>query len=240
MCGRASLFTSSSTIGDRFDVSVPTDLSPSYNVAPEDDVAVIRDETPGRVETCSWGFVPHWADTPADWNGLINARTETADEKPAFRDAFTRSDDERPYSGGHCLVLADGFYEWQERTDGKQPFRVERKDGQPFAMAGLWSRWVGDGGESLVSVAVLTTEPNDLVEPLHHRMAVIFDADEERRWLSDSPQDKAELLVPHPGDGFTKYPISTAVNDPRNDSPELIEPVDVPESDPQTGLDQFG
>ncbi|MFC7115671.1 SOS response-associated peptidase [Natronoarchaeum sp. GCM10025703] len=239
MCGRSSLFASSSVIGERFDVSPPGAFEPSYNIAPEDDIPVIRDETPGRAELRSWGFVPHWADDPGDWNGLINARTETVDEKPAFRDAFRRTEDDGvTRTCGHCLVLADGFYEWQERTDGKQAFRIERSDGEPFAMAGLWSRW-SDGDHSLVTVTVLTTTPNDLMEPLHHRMPVVFDADEEREWLGESPPGKEELLAPHSGDGFEKYPISADVNNPRNDSPDIIEPVDAPESDPQTGLDQF-
>ncbi len=241
MCGRSSLFASPETLSSRFDAAVPAAYEPSYNVAPEDRIPVIRDEAPGRVELRSWGFVPHWADDPGEWNGLINARTETVDEKPAFRNAFARTgqgDRNRPI-GGHCLVLADGFYEWQERTDGKQPFRVQRADDQPFAMAGLWSRWT-DGDHSTITVTVLTTSPNELMEPLHHRMPVVFDADEERTWLSKSPQSKAELLDPHSGDDFEKYPISAAVNDPRNDSSDIIEPVDAPGSDPQTGLDQFG
>lgn len=239
MCGRSSLFASPATLEERFEASVPPAYEPSYNIAPEDDVPVVRDEASGRIELRSWGFVPHWADDPGEWNGLINARTETVDEKPAFRDAFERNRHRTPPTGGHCLVLADGFYEWQDRTDGKQAFRIERTDAEPFAMAGLWSRWT-DGDYSLVTVTVLTTTPNDLMEPLHHRMPVIFDADEERAWLGESPQTNAELLDPHPGDGFEKYPVSPAVNDPRNDSPEVIEPTDAPERDPQTGLDQFG
>jgi len=229
MCGRTSLFASPPVLEERFDVTVTEEYEPRYNVAPETPIAMIRDDAPETLDHLHWGFVPAWADDPAEWNGLINARAESIDEKPAFREAY----EER-----RCLVVADGFYEWQDRTDGTQPFRVERADGEPFAMAGVWSRWEGED-RAVESAAILTTEPNDLMEPLHHRMPVIFDADDERDWLDDEPPSKDDLLDPHSGDGFEKYPISTAVNDPTNDSPELIEPVDAPESDPQSGLDEF-
>ena len=236
MCGRTSLFASPAALEERFDVAVADEYEPRYNVAPETPIATIRDDSPDALEHLHWGFVPGWADDPGEWNGLINARTESIDEKPAFRDAFRRDTDGS--AAGRCLIVADGFYEWQDRTDGTQPFRVERADGEPFAMAGVWSRWEGED-RAVESTAILTTEPNELMDPLHHRMPVIFDADDERDWLGDEPPAKADLLEPHSGDGFEKYPISTAINDPSNDSPELVEPVDAPESDPQSGLDEF-
>ncbi|SNZ12400.1 Putative SOS response-associated peptidase YedK [Natronoarchaeum philippinense] len=229
MCGRTSLFATPETLAARFGVDVTDEYEPRYNVAPETPIAAIRDDAPDALEHRHWGFVPTWADDADEWNGLINARTESVDEKPAFREAYDRQ---------RCLVVADGFYEWQERTDGTQPFRVERADGEPFAMAGVWSRWEGPD-RTVESAAILTTEANDLMEPLHHRMPVIFDAEDERDWLRDEPPAKDDLLEPHSGDGFEKYPISTAVNDPSNDVPEIVEPVDAPESDPQSGLDEF-
>jgi len=246
MCGRTSLFASPATLEERFDVAVSDEYEPRYNVAPETPIATIRDELPETLDRLYWGFVPAWADDPAEWNGLINARAESIDETPAFREAYEqrRCPRERSEGGlgtpkaGRCLVVADGFYEWQDRTDGSQPFRVERADGEPFAMAGVWSRWEADD-RTVESTAILTTEPNELLEPLHHRMPVIFEESEERAWLEEEPPAKADLLDPHSGDGFEKYPISTAVNDPSNDSPDLVEPVDAPASDPQSGLDEF-
>ena len=240
MCGRLSLFVPADDLGGRFNVSVPETYSPSYNVAPTDDVATIRDDSRDAIELVRWGLVPRWADDPNDWN-QFNARAETLTEKPAFRNAATKSDTE---GSGRCLVLADGFYEWQDRTDGTQPFRIHRSDDEPFAMAGLYDRWKGENGDgngsdSLTTVTIVTTEPNDLMAELHHRMPVVLSQNEEQAWLDHGP-DRSELLAPRPWKGFESYPVSSVVGDSSFDDPSVIEPIDAPSTDPQTGLDEFG
>ena len=160
-----------------------------------------------------------------------NARTETVGEKPSFRDAYERR---------RCLVPADGFYEWAEREGGKQPYRVAFEDDRPFAMAGLWERWTptqkqtglgdfGGGGpdrsvDPVETFTVLTTEPNELVADLHHRMAVLLRPEDEERWLT--AEDPRDLFEPYPADRLRAYPVSRLVNDPSNDSPQLVEPVE--------------
>lgn len=222
MCGRLSLFSSPDELADRFDATV-REYAPSYNVAPTDDVATIRAESPDEIDALRWGLIPRWADDPDDWT-LINARAETLSEKPAFREASP------------CLVLADGFYEWQDRTTGSQPFRVERADGEPFAMAGLHERWE-QGGTVHETATVVTTEPNELMGELHHRMPVVLPERRETEWLRDGSE---RLLDPRPWETFESFPVSDTVNDPSADSPALVEPTDAPTEDPQAGLDEFG
>jgi putative SOS response-associated peptidase YedK len=228
MCGRYSLFTPPSELESRFDATFDFDFEPRYNAAPSQQLPVITDEASESFQRLEWGLLPEWADESDE--GHINARAETVDEKPAFAEA---------YESRRCLVPADGFYEWADRGDGKRPYRVAYEDDRPFAMAGLWERWTPetkqtgldafgsdgtDHGEAdpIETFTVLTTEPNSVVEPLHHRMAVILDAEQERAWLDgeDVPLDPALA------DEFRSYPVSTAVNNPANDSPELIRPVD--------------
>jgi len=242
MCGRTSLFAPAPDLADRFDATVPDAYRPRYNIAPTEPVEVITGGDPGRIQRFHWGLRPSWAD--ADEAGFINARAETVAEKPAFADAW----EARP-----CLVLSSGFYEWKD-TDrgGKRPYRVYRENsegrspagGRPgagddvaFAMAGIHERWTPDdgAGEPLDTVTILTTEPNDLIEPLHHRMAVILPEDEEETWLTGGPEDRADLCRPYPDDDLDAYPISTAVNDPSNDSPGIIEP----DETEQSGLGEF-
>jgi putative SOS response-associated peptidase YedK len=231
MCGRYSIFTPQSDLEERFDARAERDLEPRYNAAPGQDLPVITGDDPGTITHQRWGFVPSWADDPG--GGHINARAETAAEKPAFREAYERR---------RCLVLADGFYEWTERGDGgegnpsgsKQPYRVSLADDEPFAMAGIWERWTPPeeqtglddfgggaddaGSDSTDTFAILTTEPNDLVADLHHRMAVVLDPDDERRWL-----DGEEVSPdPYPAERMQADRVSTAVNDPSNDSPAVL------------------
>lgn len=224
MCGRTSLFTPASELATRFDAAVPDGYRPRYNVAPTDPVEVITAEEPDAIQRFYWGLKPSWAD--ADDEGFINARAESAGEKPAFADAW---------ASAPCLVLSSGFYEWKDTARGpKQPYRVHRPDDVAFAMAGLHRTWEGDG-ESHETVTVLTTEPNDLIAPLHHRMAVVLPPGEETTWLAAGPDERQALCRPYPRDDLEAYPISTAVNDPGNDSPGIIEP----DESEQTGLGEF-
>ncbi|WP_247009519.1 SOS response-associated peptidase [Halorientalis litorea] len=224
MCGRTSLFAPASDLRSRFDAAVPDAYRPRYNVAPTEPVEVITADAPAEIQRFYWGLRPSWAD--GDDEGLINARAETVAEKPAFADAW----ESRP-----CLVLSSGFYEWKDtERGGTRPYRVHRADDVAFAMAGIHERWTGDG-DALDTVTILTTEPNDLIEPLHHRMAVVLPRDEEETWLTGGPEDRHALCRPYPDDDLDAYPISTAVNDPANDSPGIIEP----DESEQSGLGEF-
>ncbi len=228
MCGRYTLFTPPADLEERFGASFEHPPTPRYNAAPGQSLPVITNDAPETIDTFEWGLIPHWAED-ASGNRPINARAETVAEKRSFRDA---------YENRHCLVLADGFYEWQGTSEGKQPYRVTLDSREPFAMAGLWERWQPPGKQTGLSefgngrpeaetdavetFTVITTEPNDVVGTLHDRMAVVLPAAEEQRWLAEGD---ADLLRPYP-DEMVPYPVSTAVNDPSNDSPELVEEVD--------------
>ncbi len=228
MCGRYSLFASRSELETRFDVSVGSEFEPRYNATPGQELPVIIDEDPTRLCRLEWGLVPRWADNATE--AYINARSETVTEKPAFVDA---------YEHRRCLVPADGFYEWVETDGRKRPYRVAFDDDRPFAMAGLYERWTpetkqaglgdfsGEGEpservEPLETFTILTTEPNEVVKPLHHRMAVILDPASESAWLDGGDVS----LGPVPGDELRAYPVSKAVNDPSNDNPELVRPAE--------------
>ncbi|RLN01510.1 SOS response-associated peptidase [Haloarcula sp. Atlit-7R] len=231
MCGRYSLFSPREEIETRFDAEFSFDYEPRYNAAPSQDLPVITGESPSTIQRLEWGLIPNWADSRTD-HGHINARAETLSKKRSFAEA---------YESRRCLVPADGFYEWVETSDGKQPYRVALPDDDLFAMAGLYERWEppqrqaglcefgasGDdsGGEDDIveSFTIVTTEPNETVADLHHRMAVILDPDEESTWLRGSAGDVSALLDPYDAPMQT-YPVSSAVNSPANDSPELIEP----------------
>ena len=165
-----------------------------------------------------WGLIPFWAKDSKIGTRMINARSETVAEKPAFRAAFRQR---------RCLVLADGFYEWQRLERGKQPFYIRQRDEGPFAIAGLWEYWEGPEG-GIESCTLLTTQPNDLVRPLHNRMPVILHPDDYDLWLDRSVQEPAllqPLLRPYSPEDMMAYPISTWINKPENDGPRCIEPL---------------
>jgi putative SOS response-associated peptidase YedK len=226
MCGRTSLFAARADLEETFDARIVTDggYRPRYNIAPGEPLEVITNEAPGAIDRFHWGLLPPWADGPEE--GFINARAETAAEKRSFADAW----ESRP-----CLVLSSGFYEWKATNGGpKRPYRIYREDAPAFAMAGLWEVWEGDG-RSIPSVTVLTTEPNDLMEPIHDRMPVVLPAEEEGTWLAGDPEERAELCRPYPGSDLDAYEISTRVNDPGNDDPGVIEPL----GHEQSGLGEF-
>lgn len=229
MCGRNSLFVPQSELEERFDATAREPIRPRYNIAPGEDLAVIRNDEPDAIDQLEWGLLPAWADDPDEVPRPINARSETAADKPMFRDAVRKR---------RCLVLSSGFYEWQERAGGpKQPYRVYLEDDAPFAFAGLWERWE-DGGIPLETVTILTTDASDPLEGIHDRMPVILDADEEASWLeADTDAERESLLDPYDGADLRIDPISRAVNDPGNDSPDIVEPVDVGE---QSDLGDFG
>ncbi|MFT4946655.1 MAG: putative SOS response-associated peptidase YedK [Natronomonas sp.] len=238
MCGRYTLFVAPETLSDRFGVGAET-YEPTYNAAPGQQLPIITDDEPDRLRRLEWGLIPQWAETRQD-GGHVNARAETLTEKSSFADAF----DGAIEGSGRCLVPADGFYEWVETEDGTQPHRVAFADGRPFLMAGLWTRWQPpttqtgldafseDGSEPTAepvdTFTIITTEPNDLVATLHHRMAVILPDDRKDAWLTEPPENAKTLLEPCPADAMHAYPVSTAVNDPGNDRAELVDALESP------------
>ncbi|WP_128476743.1 SOS response-associated peptidase [Halorussus pelagicus] len=229
MCGRTSLFADPELVRERFDAEPTRPLEPRYNVSPGQDHPVVRNDDPDAIRFPTWGLVPSWSDDSPS-SGHINARAETLAEKPSFREAFAER---------RCLVLADGFYDWKPTPTGKQPYRIEREDRAPFAFAGLWEPLEDGPDDRNATFTIVTTEPNAVVSEVHHRMPVMLSPGEERRWLdADSESDLADLLDPYPAAEMHAYPVSSGVNDPANDGPELIEEVPA-EEDVQTGLDEF-
>ncbi|GAB7093209.1 SOS response-associated peptidase [Halolamina litorea] len=225
MCGRTSLAVDAATLADRFGVSVEA-FEPRYNIAPGSELLAIRDDRPDRAAELTWGFVPPWADDPDEGPRPINARSESVAENRLFEDAF---------GSRRCLILADGFYEWAGPEGRKQPYRIERIDGEPYAYAGLWSPWAGDDAERW-TCTILTTEANATVGEVHDRMPVMLEASEESTWLNGAgPGDWRSVFDPYPDDELRAFPVSTRVNDPTNDDPCVAEEVGS-----QSGLGEFG
>ncbi|HBY94887.1 MAG: SOS response-associated peptidase [Ardenticatenaceae bacterium] len=223
MCGRFTLTTSVETLVESFELSAaPPELPPRYNIAPTQPVAAVLgdDEEQRRLALLRWGLIPAWAKDPGIGNRMINARAETVAEKPAYRAAFQRR---------RCLVVADGFYEWQRLERGKRPIYIRMADGQPFAFAGLWEHWQGPDGSPIDSCTILTTTPNEIMYPIHNRMPVILLPEAYDLWLDPSVQAAGPLLPllrPYPAEAMTAFPVSPLVNNPANDDPRCIVPLD--------------
>jgi putative SOS response-associated peptidase YedK len=219
MCGRYTITRDLSALQPRFDFQTEADtIAPRYNLAPTQNapVVILRDGV--RVlKLMRWGLIPHWADDASVGNRLINARSETIAQKTSFREPFQKR---------RCLVIADGFYEWQRAGKTKIPMRIRLIDGAPFAFAGLWNRWTDPKTGAIDAFTIITTQANDLLKPIHDRMPVIIPADREAGWLDPhlDPADALQMLTPFPSDQMTAYPVSTLVNSPRNDHPDCIEP----------------
>ena len=221
MCGRFTVACTADEIRAAFDVDVPDDFVPRYNVAPQQPVPVIgRSETGTRsFSLVRWGLVPWWASAPDVGARAINARAESLAVKPMFRDAFRER---------RCWVIADGFYEWWRDGRTRQPWRFAMRDRRPFAFAGLWERWQGPDGEPLFTCAIVTTAANPAVSPVHDRMPVILGRGERDRWLDGDaqPDALAALLRPWPGADLEGYAVARLVNSVANDGPACIEPLD--------------
>lgn len=222
MCGRFTLTTSAEALAEQFElVEVPAELAPRYNVAPAQEVAAVRVLVQGqgrRVQLLHWGLVPSWAKDTKIGYRTINARSESVETKPSFRAAYRER---------RCLVLADGFYEWQQQGSTKQPYLIRRKDGEPFAIAGLWECWENPKGEPLESCTLLTCEANALVAKIHDRMPVILQPGDYDLWLDPEQQDPAQLgplLQPYPADQMDMISVSPRVNSPRHDDPLCMQP----------------
>lgn len=220
MCGRFTVRSKPKAIVKAFDLPQVPMIIPSFNISPNEPVAVIRfdpNEGARRLDFLTWGLIPSWTDDPSIGNHLINARAETVAEKPAFRHAFRTQ---------RCLVVADGFYERKRQDRWKQPYFVHMKDDRPFGLAGLWEHW-HKGEEPIYSCTLLTTDANELLAPIHDRMPVILTREHYDLWLDPEihdPKKLLPLLVPFPADGMEAYPVSRLVNDPENDVPECIRP----------------
>ncbi|MGA2031747.1 MAG: SOS response-associated peptidase [Thermoguttaceae bacterium] len=224
MCGRFTLRAPASVVAEQFALFEVPPLEPRYNIAPSQSVAAVRID-PNAAEPrrelawLQWGLVPSWAGDPSIGNRLINARAESAAQKPAFRTALRRR---------RCLVAADGFYEWQPVKKAKQPFHIRLRDGRPFGLAGLWEDWEGPDHRIIRSCTLLTTEANDLVRPIHDRMPVIVPRAAYEQWLDPARQEAeqiAPLLVPYPSAEMVAYPVCSLVNSPSHEDPRCVEPL---------------
>ena len=221
MCGRFALTVDPTDLQEAFpEFTFPGQFAARYNIAPTQPVLVIPNDGAGRADFFVWGLIPSWAKDPSIGARMINARAETLAEKPAFRAAFRYR---------RCLILADGFYEWQAQVGSKAkiPHYIRLKSGRPFAFAGLWEDWHAPDGSQVKSATIITTLPNDLMTRLHNRMPVILPPDAYARCLEPAPRQPADLqglLTPYPSEEMSAYPVSTLINSPANDRPECIAP----------------
>jgi putative SOS response-associated peptidase YedK len=223
MCGRFTITADGEIIVSEFGLpDVPFDYRPRYNVAPMQDVlAIIKDGEKPRAGWVRWGLVPNWAPDPSVGTRMINARSETVGERSAFSDAFEHR---------RCLIIADGFYEWQRIGKIKVPMRIHLRDDRPFAFAGLWERWSRPGAPPLVSGTILTTTPSPSIAGIHDRMPVMLGPRERELWL-DRDADAAALravLQPYPDEQLEAYVVSQLVNHVDNDSPACVAPAEPP------------
>ncbi len=224
MCGRYRLSRRKQVVEEHFDaVSGEEEWTPRYNIAPTQPVPVIRQnpETHRReILRMRWGLIPSWATDPSIGNKTINARSETIETTPSFRD---------PFRSQRCLIPADGFYEWKRQGKTKQPYCFEVSEGTVFAFAGLWDRWTDPQGQLIESCTILTTTANPLLADLHDRMPVILQPDDYDSWLDikpGNPRSRLKLLTHWTG-LMRRYPVSTRVNQVQNDDAQCSEPIEL-------------
>lgn len=222
MCGRFTLTLEPGELQELLDLGPFVHIvQPRYNIAPSQPVAIVKDPNTRAVELYQWGLVPFWSKDIKIGSRMINARSETVAEKPAFRAAFKYR---------RCLVLADGFYEWKKAAGGggKIPYLFKLRDDGPFTFAGLYEHWQSPEGGELHTCTILTCEPNELVGQVHNRMPVMLNAEERWQWLAPElqPKDLLDLLKPYPAGEMKGFAVSKAVNSPANDNPEVVEPVE--------------
>ncbi|MDQ1145954.1 putative SOS response-associated peptidase YedK [Bacillus sp. SORGH_AS 510] len=224
MCGRFTLTVNIEEIMDRFMIESFLEYEtflPSYNIAPSQSVlAVINDGKVNRMGFLHWGLIPSWAKDPTLNHKMINARAETLNEKPSFRNAFKKK---------RCLIIADSFYEWKRNADKtKTPMRIKLKSNDLFAMAGIWEGWKSPEGKRIHTCSVITTNPNELMKDIHDRMPVILKPEDEKIWLDPSitdPKYLQQFLIPMDERFMDAYQVSTLVNSPKNNSIELIQEI---------------
>jgi putative SOS response-associated peptidase YedK len=220
MCGRFVRKVKLHEAMDFFKAAlIEAEMAPSFNIAPRQPVAVIMEDGKRKIVAMQWGLIPHWAKDEKNANKLINARSETIGEKPSFKNSFKKF---------RCLIIADGFYEWQGTGRNKKPFFICRKDDAPFGMAGLFDRWQNPEGKVITTCTIVTTEANEIMKPIHHRMPVIIDPENYDIWLNPHEVDIAKLgkfLKPCNSDILKAFEVSLAVNSAKNNSDECILPV---------------
>jgi len=222
MCGRFTLTLDPGELQELLNLGPFVHIvQPRYNIAPSQPVPIVKDAETRSVELYRWGLVPFWADDPKIGYRMINARSETAHEKPSFRAAFKYR---------RCLILSDGYFEWHAREKGaaKTPYLFKLQNDHPFTFAGLYEVWQPPDGGELHTCTILTTAANELVSQYHDRMPVMLD--EEARWTWLKPETDAntlmDMMVPYPADEMKCFPVSKEVNSPENDRPEILTPVD--------------
>lgn len=215
MCGRFTLKRPERIRLPNYYSDFPV-LKPRYNIAPSQDVVTVvqRGSSP-EAAFLQWGLIPSWS---KEAKGIINARVETIEDKPSFNDSFKNR---------RCLILADGFYEWERHGKISQPYYFQMKDGAPFAFAGIWDRW-RDNGRTIDSCAIITTTANELLATIHHRMPVILESESYGLWLSEDSRsaDLKDLLAPYPADAMTSHPVSYDVNDAKLDDERMVLPAE--------------
>lgn len=218
MCGRYAVYSNSAELAKIFAIKQSSNFEISYNVAPTEEVAVICRSLDGErvLSVMRWGLIPAWQNPPNLSSALINARIETIDSKPSFK---------RSVKHRRCLIIADGFYEWTHKPKGKQPYFVHRKDCKPFAMAGIWDKWVGET-DTIDSCCIITIEANALLSPLHNRMPAIVKTEDYDKWLDGNNQNWEQLkllLTEEPHQELEYYPVSTKVNSAKYKNSDCIE-----------------
>ena len=221
MCGRFDCHAEMITIIKEFKVDrAPVDYHPGYNIAPTRQIVIIKDDGKRHLAQCRWGFIPSWADDPKIGYKMINARSETVAAKPTFRDAFKYH---------RCLVVADGFFEWLSVGKSKIPVYIRLKSHHLIGFAGLYNTWKSPAGEDICTCAIVTTAANDLLRPVHDRMPCIIPKDKEEIWLDPKITEKDMLMPlfePYPSDQMEYYEVSSIINNPGHDAPEVIVPVE--------------
>lgn len=221
MCGRFTLTVDPSELREAFaNYTFPDQYAPRFNIAPTQPVLAIPNDGRQAADFFAWGLIPSWAKDASIGSRLINARAEGLAEKPSFRGSFKYK---------RCLIPADGFYEWKSQpgTKTKVPYFIFLEDRRPFAFAGLWDEWYSPEGGSVRSATIITTAPNELMSPIHNRMPVILEPEDYARWVDPTPQrpeDLSPLLRSYPAGRMSAHPVSTLVNSPANDRPELVVP----------------
>jgi putative SOS response-associated peptidase YedK len=221
MCGRFTLRSSPRAIATEFDLFDVPDLRPRYNVAPTQQIPIVRMASGGgdrELAMVRWGLIPFWASDQAIGNRMINARADTVATKPSFR---------HPFKLRRCLVVADGFFEWKKEGQVKQPYYFQRRDEGPFAFAGLWETWA-KGGSPIESCTIITTEPNELTRTVHDRMPVILPKEAYGAWLDPAagPESLSALLKPFPAEDMVVRPVSRRVSSPANDDAGCVGPAE--------------
>ncbi len=221
MCGRFSLKSTIQAIEDEFDIEkVDIPVQARYNIAPSQNVSVVVFDGVRCLKTFKWGLIPPWAKDPSIGNRMINARAETLTTKISFKNLLKKS---------RCLVIADGFYEWEKGTTAKNPYYFYLKSMKPFGFAGLWSVWSKPDGEKIFTCTIITVEPNSIVGKIHNRMPAILFKSDYQLWLDNLYSDEKDLikvLKPYPSEEMGFHKVSRRVNSPSNDNPECVEPVE--------------